>query len=202
MKGSVLRAYSAGILTAAGILWLASGVEREHTVLGLGLEPAQQTEAVRQLEASVADHPDDARARRDLAQAYLDARSPGLALRAVESSPASVRHAPIVDHVYARALLDEGRTRDALAAEKLVLDACSNQDAPKPGRYQQDAPEPGRYESTDHHDCDTWLLVSATRRADIMTQLVALGVEDAPAHPEASAIAYMNATRDVRLAIK
>ena len=192
MKGSVLRAYSAGILTAAGILWLASGVEREHTVLGLGLEPAQQTEAVRQLEASVADHPDDARARRDLAQAYLDARSPGLALRAVESSPASVRHAPIVDHVYARALLDEGRTRDALAAEKLVLDACSD----------QDAPEPGRYESTDHHDCDTWLLVSATRRADIMTQLVALGVEDAPAHPEASAIAYMNATRDVRLAIK
>ncbi|MGH7280545.1 MAG: hypothetical protein ACRELY_03405 [Polyangiaceae bacterium] len=192
MRGSVLRAYSAGILTAAGILWLASGVEREHTVLGLGLEPAQQTEAVRQLEATVADHPDDARARRDLAQAYLDARSPGLALRAVESSPASVRHAPIVDHVYARALLDEGRTQDALAAEKLVLAACSD----------EDAREPARYDATQAHDCNTWLLVSATRRSDIMTQLVALGVEDAPAHPEASAVAYMNATRDARLAIK
>lgn len=183
MKGSVLRAYSAGILTAAGILWLASGVEREHTVLGLGLAPEQQTEAVRQLEAKVADHPDDARARRDLAQAYLDARSPGLAIRAVESSPASVRHAPIVDHVYARALLDEGRTQDALAAENLVLAACGD-------------------ETTDNHDCNTWLLVSATRRADIMNQLVALGVEDAPAHPEASAVAYMNATREARLAIK
>lgn len=184
MRGSVLRAYSAGILTAVTVLWLASGVEREHTVLGLGYEPAQQTEAVRRLEATVAEHPNDANARRDLAQAYLDARSPGLALRAIESSPASVRHAPIVDHVYARALLEEGRTQDALAAEDLVLAACSDENA---------AP---------NHDCQTWLLVSATRRHDIMSELVSLGVEDAPAHPEAAAVAYTNATREARLAVQ
>jgi hypothetical protein len=188
MKVSVLRAYSAGILTAAAFLWLASGVEREHPVLGLGLAPTAQTEAVRKLEADVSAHPEDAHARRDLAQAYLDARSPGLAIRAVESSPEKIRHAAILDHVYARALIDEGRSADALAAEQRVLDVCDSED-----------------EATarnDQRDCQTWLLVSATRRADILKELVALGVEDAQAHPEASAVAYANATREARLAIQ
>lgn len=184
MKVSVLRAYSAGILTAAVFLWLASGVEREHPVLGLGLAPTEQTEAVRKLEADVSAHPEDARARRDLAQAYLDARSPGLAIRAVESSPEKIRHAAIIDHVYARALIDEGRSADALAAEQRVLDVCESDD------------------ETTSRDCQTWLLVSATRRADILRELVALGVEDAQAHPEASAVAYANATREARLAIQ
>ncbi len=184
MKASLLRAYSAGILTAAAALWLATGVEREHPVLGLGLAPAQQTEAVRQLESNVAAHPEDARARRDLAQAYLDARSPGLAIRLVESSPDGVRHAAIIDHVYARALIDEGRSADALAAEQRVLDVCDSDD------------------QATARDCQTWLLVSATRRADILKELVALGVEDAQAHPEASAVAYANATREARLAIQ
>jgi hypothetical protein len=158
-------------------LWLASGVERERPVLGLGLEPAQQTEAVRMLESDVAAHPEDAHARRDLAQAYLDARSPGLALRLIESSPASVRHAAIIDHVYARALIDEGRSADALAAEQRVLSICESDDEVAPSTQR---------------DCETWLLVSATRRADILKELVALGVEDANAHPEASAVAYAN----------
>jgi hypothetical protein len=187
MKASVLRAYSAGILTAVGILWLASGVEREHPVLGLGLEPAQQTEAVRVLESDVAAHPENARARRDLAQAYLDARSPGLALSLIESSPKSVRHAAIIDHVYARALIDEGRSADALAAEERVLAVCDSDEESV---------------ANTQRDCQTWLLVSATRRADILKQLVALGVEDAQAHPEASAVAYANATREARLAIQ
>jgi hypothetical protein len=185
MKVSVLRAYSAGILTAVGFLWLASGVEREHPVLGLGLAPTEQTEAVRKLETEVSAHPEDANARRDLAQAYLDARSPGLAVRAIESSPEKIRHAAIIDHVYARALIDEGRSADALAAEQRVLDVCSADDS-----------------NVNEHDCQTWLLVSATRRADILKELVALGVEDAQAHPEASAVAYANATREARLAIQ
>jgi hypothetical protein len=191
MRASVLRAYSAGILTAVGILWLASGVEREHPVLGLGLAPVEQTEAVRSLESDVAAHPENARARRDLAQAYLDARSPGLALTLIESSPKSVRHAAIVDHVYARALIDEGRSADALAAEERVLAVC---DTDQEQADEESVPT--------QRDCQTWLLVSATRRADILKQLVALGVEDAQAHPEASAVAYANATREARLAIQ
>jgi hypothetical protein len=169
-------------------LWLATGVEREHPVLALGLAPAQQIEAVGKLESDVAAHPEDARARRDLAQAYLDARSPGLAVRVIESSPDSVRHQAIVDHVYARALIDEGRSADALAAEERVLAICSGDEEAVSPSYE--------------HDCQTWLLVSATRRADILKELVALGVEDAQAHPEASAVAYANATREARLAIQ
>ncbi|MEO8874867.1 MAG: hypothetical protein ABI461_04700 [Polyangiaceae bacterium] len=184
MKVSVLRAYSAGILTAVGFLWLASGVEREHTVLGLGLAPAQQTEAVAALEADVSAHPENARARRDLAQAYLDARAPGLALSLIEASPDGIRHQAIIDHVYARALIDEGRSADALVAEQRVLAVCDADDA------------------IASHDCQTWLLVSATRRVDILEQLVSLGIEDAQAHPEASAVAYANATREARLALQ
>jgi hypothetical protein len=50
--------------------------------------------------------------------------------------------------------------------------------------------------------CDAWLIASARRRADILEELVGLGVEDARAQPEASAVAYHNATREVRLAVR
>jgi hypothetical protein len=88
----------------------------------------------------------------------------------------------VVDHLYARALLDQGRAVDALAVEERVLDACT----PRMGAGS----------------CDTWLIASATRRADILRQLVQLGVEDANAHPEASLVAYHNATREARLAVR
>jgi hypothetical protein len=81
--------------------------------------------------------------------------------------------------MYARALIDQGHAEDALAAEREVLDGCAAETA-----------------------CEAWLIASATRRADILRQLVELGVEDANAHPEASAVAYHNATREVRLAIR
>jgi hypothetical protein len=40
------------------------------------------------------------------------------------------------------------------------------------------------------------------RRADILRELVSLGVEDAEAHPEASLVAYQNATREARVAVE
>jgi hypothetical protein len=169
----MLRAWNVVVLVAVSGLWLASGTQREKAVLEetpAGLEP---------LEAKVAAQPTDAVATRELAQAYLDAHSPGLALSVVEAAPVAVRHAPQVEHVYARALLDQGRANEALAAEHRVLATCD-----------------------DGSSCDSWLIASATRRADILTQLVQLGVEDAQAHPEASAIAYHNATREARLALQ
>src|SRR5207237_371665 len=80
-----------------------------------------------------------------------------------------------VEHVYARALLDEGRAADALSVEREVLKTCTTLDV-----------------------CDAWLVASARRRADILEELVARGVEDARAEPEASAVAYYNATREAR----
>jgi hypothetical protein len=173
-----LRATSGVVLAAAASIWFASGTQREKPILN-----EEQAVRIGRLEADVAAHAGDASAVRGLAQAYLDAHAPGLALRVIETSPTAVRRQPAVDHLYARALLDQGRAVDALAAEHRVLDACG------PGLDGTSV-------------CDTWLLASATRRADILRQLVELGVEDANAHPEASAVAYHNATREARLALR
>jgi hypothetical protein len=40
------------------------------------------------------------------------------------------------------------------------------------------------------------------RRADILRQLVSLGVEDAEAHPEEALLAYQNATREARVMVQ
>jgi hypothetical protein len=105
-----------------------------------------------------------------------------MALASIEHAPAAVRAEPTVDHLYARALLDQGRSADALAAERRVLARCAESDADPPSEAQA---------------CSTYLIASATRRAEILEQLVTLGVEDANAHPEASSLAYHNATRQV-----
>ncbi len=165
--------WSVAVLAAACGFWLASGVERERPVLS-----PEASDAIVQLEANVAAHPENARALRDLSQAYLEARAPGLAMSLIAHAPAAVKADPWVDHTYARALLDQGRAEEALRVERRVLGACAGEAS-----------------------CDTWLIASATRRADILEQLVELGVEDAQAHPEASAIAYQNATREARLAV-
>jgi hypothetical protein len=182
-----LRAWNVGVLVAIASLWLASGTQREKPVLGLGLgdEAHAQAAGVRGLEVQVSMNPADAVRRRELAQAYLDAKAPGLAIRVVESAPASARANPTLEHVYARALIDQGRSTDALAAETRVLASCE-----------------GLSDGRDGRGCDTWLVASATRRSEILRQLVELGVDDAQAHPEASAIAYHNATREAKLAVQ
>jgi hypothetical protein len=130
----------------------------------------------------VAAHPEDAVSRTSLARAYLDAGSPGLAWRALAGAPAAQQHQPAIEHMAARVLIEQGKAKDALALERSVLATCGGDPSPANG-------------------CDTFLIVSATRRADILEQLVAQGVEDAVAQPEASLIAYHNATHEARLAV-
>jgi len=91
-----------------------------------------------------------------------------------------------VRHLYARSLVDAGRNGEALAVEKGVLAAC----AP--------VADGGKGE----RGCDTVLLASALRRTEILGELVSIGVQDAQAHPEASLIAYQNATREARVALQ
>ncbi len=174
-----LRTRCVVVLSALGTLWLASGTQREHKVLS-----DVKTGRVAGLEVAYAesDHggPDHAKKLQELAQAYLDTSQPGLAIGVIDASVPDVRHLPLIDHVYARALLDQGRASDALVVERRVLDTC----AAKEG------------------SCDQWLLASATRRADILQELVQLGIDDAQAHPEVSAIAYHNATRQATLAVR
>ncbi|MBX3186024.1 MAG: hypothetical protein KF819_03370 [Labilithrix sp.] len=168
-----LRGWNVAVLLAIGAIWLAGSTQREKRVVG-----DAHTDRVALLEAQAAASPSDPARVRELAQAYLDARAPGMALAAIERAPEAVRAEPAVDHLYARALLDQGRAAEALAAERRVLARCADP--------ALDAPV-----------CSTYLIASATRRAEILEQLVSLGVEDANAHPEASSLAYQNATRQV-----
>jgi hypothetical protein len=144
-----------------------------------------KTGRVAGLEVAYAESDHDPKKLQELAQAYLDTSQPGLAIGVIDSAPPEIRHKPQVDHVYARALLDQGRASDALVVERRVLDTCA-------ANGESDSPD----------KCDPWLLASATRRADILQELVQLGIDDAQAHPEVSAIAYHNATRQATLAVR
>jgi hypothetical protein len=176
MAGQLLNGL---VLVAAGAIWMASGAERERAVLS-PVGQASDPSSVVGLEGEVAAAPDDDAKLRTLAQAYLDAHAPGLALAVIERAPDGVRGRAKVEHLYARALLEEGHAQDALAVERRVLRTCTLTDG----------------------ICDGWLIASARRRADILEELVGLGVEDAKADPETSAVAYHNATREARLALR
>lgn len=177
-----LKGWNIAVLVAIGAIWFAGTTQREKSVVS-----DAHKDRVAQLESVAAAHPGDANHLKELAQGYLDARAPGMALAVIERAPEPLRTDPSVDHLYARALLEQGRSADALAAERRVLARCTD-----PGRAN-----PGAIETL----CSTYLIASATRRADILEQLVQLGVEDANAHPEASSLAYHNATRQVTLSV-
>ena len=176
-----LKGWNVAVLVAIGAIWFAGSTQREKRVVGDG-----HTDRVALLEEQVAASPTDSPRVRELAQGYLDARQPGMALGTIERSPQSVRNEPVVEHLYARALLEQGRSADALAAERRVLARCAD-----PANDGLEVP-----------GCSTYLIASATRRAEILEQLVTLGVEDANAHPEASRLAYHNATRQVSFSSK
>ncbi len=85
-----LRAYGVAMLAAAATLWIMSGTQKEKPLLA-----ATEPDAVRTLEADAVAHPGDPAAVRALAQAYLDARQPGLAivLSRVPRSPSATTSA-------------------------------------------------------------------------------------------------------------
>jgi hypothetical protein len=172
-------ARAVGVVAGAGALWVLSGTERSASILG------SATESIRSLEAGVAAHPDNAEMTRKLAQAYLDARQPGLALVLLDAAPMEVRQDVRARHVLARALLDQGRGDEALNVENGVIATCRS--------LADEGVAPG---------CDPVLFASAARRTSILRELVALGVKDALAHPEASLIAYQNATREARVRLQ
>jgi hypothetical protein len=171
-----VKGWNVAVLVAIGAIWFCGTTQREKPVVG----DSTHSGRVGMLEGKVASLPHDAAALRDLAQAYLDIHQPGMAVGAIDRAVAETRQDPNVEHLYARALLEQGRSADALVAENHVLATCAQPDGPV---------------------CSTWLIASATRRAEIIEQLVELGVEDANAQPEASSLAYHNATRQVSLAV-
>jgi hypothetical protein len=174
-----LSLFGFAVLLGVSVLWVLTGTEREKPLLGARVSPALAA-----LEANAAAHPNDPGPTVDLAQAYLDARQPGLATVLVEAASAVVRADLRVQHVGARALLDEGKNAAALAAERSVLAGCASATAAGSPR------------------CDDVLVASARRRIAILEQMVAFGVSDVQAQPEMSFVAYKSATRETRISLE
>lgn len=167
--------YNLTILAMVLTLGLATSTHREKPlVTASALGPLDALESRR------AERPGDAAAVHELAQAYLAAHSTGMAIATIERASAEARRDPELEHLYARALIEQGRSHDALAAESRVLHRCVDEEAP----------------------CSSHLIASATRRRDVLQELVRLGVEDAASHPEASQLAYWNAIRSVSLVVQ
>lgn len=181
-KGMGVKGWNVAVLVAIGAIWFCGTTQREKPVVGDSSSPPAARGHVGALETKAAASPNDPIALRELAQAYLDIRQPGMAIGTIERAAPALRAEPTVEHLYARALLDQGRSADALAAEKRVLAMCADPSIEVPA-------------------CSTWLIASATRRAEIIEQLVQLGIEDTNAQPEASSLAYHNATRQVSLSV-
>src|ERR1019366_2913107 len=88
-----LRGFGIAVASLVALFWAASGTQRERALLtGGGTQGAP--ELVRDREAAAAARPDDPEVARELAQAYLDAQQPGLALALLETAP---RPPPPVD---------------------------------------------------------------------------------------------------------
>ncbi len=172
-------AYGVVVMIGVGALWVLSGTQRSGSVL----PPTK--DSIGSLEADVAAQPDNPTMTRALAQAYLDACQPGLARVLLESAPSRVRADVRTRHILARTLLDQGRADLALDVETAVVGDC------------QPTVDVGLA-----HGCDSVLLASAVRRTSIMREMVALGVTDVLERPEASLVAYENATREARVRLE
>jgi hypothetical protein len=112
-----------------------------------------------------------------LATAYLDREEPGLASAVLDRASREIRQQPILAQLYARALFQRGRPREALALSQGTLESC---------------------DSLEHTACPAWLIAKMTRQVVFLQALEAAGIEDPYADPNATRAAYERSARDVR----
>jgi hypothetical protein len=161
-------ACGAVLMGVLGLCMLA-GAHREAPLVGY----QKLGDDVSGLEATVASRADDADALAELADRYIERDAPGLALAAIERAPSTVRATPRVSHLWAVALMHEGRATDGLAREREAIAACGER------------------------KCAPWLLASAMRHEQFLSALVQRGVEDYRRDPDAAEAAYRRLSRTV-----
>lgn len=117
-----------------------------------------------------------------LAAAYLDREQPGLASAVIEKATPTVRSAPEISHLYARALLHRGKVPEALAMARQVEAACgASMDAPS-GKSA----------------CPSWLLARSARQLAFLEQMSAAGIEDPALNPDGARAAYDRSAHEIR----
>ncbi len=173
-----------GMLVANGLVlgaigWMASlgGIEQRAAELFPKRAPTEGAAPAdfQGLEAQAALSP-SAGSVVALAAAYLERGQPGLATAAIESAPRDLQQRPEVAQLRARALFHRGHVRDALAVARDARDACADGAA-----------------------CAPWLVAKTTRQVAFFEQVVAAGIEDPSANPDATLAAYDRSSHAVRL---
>ena len=156
------------------------------SVLGVGLAAtgrrgvskvsgAQRGGDLALLERQSAMNPGDASAAVQLMRHYVEQGEAGMALSVADRTP-SAADRPAGRDLVARALFSSGRASDALTMTRRVIQEC------------------------EHSPCDATLLARATRREELLTELVDVGVEDADKAPELVQMTYRRTTRTIRVA--
>ncbi len=160
--------WNGALLLAIGGLFFSGMSLRERLVVHR--EEDQQVKLAR-LEKEISDKPHKIEVRRELAQLYIDFGNPGLALRLLDGP-----FEPSLEHLKARAYMEQGLSVNALDSETKVIRYCT------------------------HEKCPSWIVASATMRQRILRKLVEAGINDARANPEQSAVAIQGATHQMRIA--
>lgn len=172
-----------GLLLANGLVLCAIGwmvtlggmEERAAQLLPQRTLAGVQPERLQQLESQAAVAP-TAGSVAALAGAYLDHNQSGLATAVLEKAPRELRDRPEIAHLYARALFHRGRAREALAVARDASQTCADGGA-----------------------CAPWLVAKTTRQVAFFEQMVAAGIDDPQANPDATLAAYDRSTHAVRL---
>jgi predicted Zn-dependent protease len=159
-----------------GIAWMASFSGMEVRATEVLPHKSAGGAALAQLETSAALAPASPAPVAALAAAYLDRTQPGLATAVIEKAPRQVREDPQVAHLYARALFQRGRSREALAVARDASETCG-----------------------DSPSCPAWLMAKTTRHLAFLEQVVAAGIDDPLDNPTATRAAYERSSHEVRL---
>lgn len=131
------------------------------------------------LEAAVALSPGNPNVVQPLVQAYLDQSQPGMAVAVLERAPRAAYATPELGELASAAYLSVGRSEDALAVTRNLINTCSNESA----------------------HCNATFMVRNIRRERLLTAIVDMGIKDPMQNPEAVTMAYQQTVRQVRVAM-
>jgi hypothetical protein len=114
-----------------------------------------------------------------LVHAYLADGRAGHAVAVLDRSPVAANESPALADLASQAYLTTGRATRSLAFARRTLDLCS----------------------AGERVCDMGLVARVTRREELLSALVDMGVEDPLMHPEAVDLASRRVVRHVRIAM-
>lgn len=165
----------ANIVVLLGLILAAATITARRTPARVSSAPESAELAA--LEDAAARAPGDTEAVRALVRGYIERDEPGLAVAALQRSPAAAVESPAATDLAAIAYLNAGLGTAALSMSRRTLLLCEKQ------------------------GCEQALRTRASRRVSLIETVLEMGVEDVYANPDAFELAYRRTVRHVRVAV-